>query len=229
MSGEEDRVRIKICGITNLADARCAAESGADFLGFVFYRRSPRYLRPDAAARIVQNIRKEQGDGAPRFVGVFVDEPAAAVQAVLDQAGLDLAQLHGSEPPVELQRLAPRAYKAIRPRSAAEALVALQTYGLLLPADADLPQLLVDAYDARLYGGTGVRADWQVARSLAQDCRLLLAGGLSPETVGAAIEAVQPWGVDVSSGVERAPGLKDHERVRAFVRAVEAAGVSRRL
>jgi phosphoribosylanthranilate isomerase len=223
MSDEPGRVRIKICGITNLADARCAAEGGADFLGFIFYQKSPRYVAPERAASIVHAIRNEWGATAPRFVGVFVDEPAAAVRAVLDQAGLDLAQLHGSEPPDEVQRLAPRAYKAIRPRSAAEAGEALVVYRLTLADHADLPQLLVDAYDSARYGGTGRQADWAVARLFAGQRRLLLAGGLSPETVGAAIEAVRPWGVDVSSGVERAPGLKDHERVRDFVRAVHSA------
>jgi phosphoribosylanthranilate isomerase len=223
MKGHSGPVRIKICGITNLEDARCAAGAGADFLGFVFYNKSPRFVAPEQVAAITRAIRSEWGAATLRFVGVFVDEPVAAVQAVLDAAGLDLAQLHGDEPPGEVQRLAPRAFKAIRPRSPDEAEATLDVYREVLPADAGLPQLLVDAYDPRQYGGTGTRADWAVARLLAGHCRLLLAGGLAPETVGAAIEAVRPWGVDVSSGVERAPGLKDHARVHAFTHAVRLA------
>ena len=222
--------RIKICGLTNLDDARCAAAAGADFLGFILYPKSPRYVTPEQIAAIVEAIRAEFGPRAPgwrpqapRCVGVFVNEPPEQVQACLDAAGLDLAQLHGDEPPVEVQRLHPRAFKAVRPPSQEATEASLVTYGGAFPDDESMPQLLLDAYHPERYGGTGLQVDLVMAQPAARQCRLLLAGGLTPETVGAAIRQVQPWGVDVSSGVERAKGIKDQARVRAFVQAVRAA------
>jgi phosphoribosylanthranilate isomerase len=215
--------RIKICGITNMDDARCVAEAGADFLGFVFYPQSPRAVTLMQAATMMRTIRREFGACAPRCVGVFVDEPVECVWTVLDYIDLDLVQLHGSEPPNEVWMLHPRAFKAIRPRAHDEAQAAMFAYGDVAPDDAALPQLLVDAYHPQKPGGTGILADMDTARSLAAHLRLMLAGGLTPETVGPAIEYVRPWGVDVSSGLEVAKGIKDHERVRAFIAAVRAA------
>ena len=214
------RTQIKICGITNLNDARCAAEAGADLLGFILFPESPRYVLPAQVAVITQAIRSELGARTPRMVGVFVNDPADSVEALLEAAHLDLAQLHGAEPPGEVQQLHPRAFKAIRPQTPSEAEVAMVAYGDTFLGDEDLPQLLLDAYHPKRFGGTGLQADLSIARSLANGCRLLLAGGLTPETVGDAIRAVRPWGVDVSSGVEQAKGVKDHARVRAFVQAV---------
>jgi phosphoribosylanthranilate isomerase len=215
-----NRTQVKICGITNLDDARCAADAGADFLGFVLYPNSPRFVAPERVAVITQAIRAEFGPSSPRCVGVFVDEPVRRVQACLDAAHLDLAQLHGSERPDEVGRLHPRAFKAIRPQIHDDAGAAVATYRDVFPDSQALPQLLLDAYHPGQFGGTGLKADWTVARSVAHQCRLLLAGGLTPETVGAAIEAVRPWGVDVSSGVERERGIKDHVRIRAFIHAI---------
>ncbi len=152
-----------------------------------------------------------------------MDEPVEHVMAVLDNAGLDLAQLHGNEPPAEVRTLHPRAFKAIRPQARAEATAAVDAYCDVAPADTALPQLLMDAYHPHQPGGTGIPADLALACSLAPRLRLMLAGGLTPETVGPAIERVRPWGVDVSSGVEQTQGVKDHARVRAFVKAVRAA------
>jgi phosphoribosylanthranilate isomerase len=221
--------RIKICGITNVDDARCAAEAGADFLGFVFYPKSPRFVTLAQATRIIRTIRHEFGARAPRCVGVFVDEPVEHVRAALDHIDLDLAQLHGDETPADVWLLHPRAFKAVRPRAYDEAQVAIHAYCDVAPDDDALPQLLMDAYHPQQPGGTGIPADLALARSLATHLRLMLAGGLTPETVGAAIEQVRPWGVDVSSGVEAssgrgaAKGIKDHARVRAFISAVRAA------
>jgi phosphoribosylanthranilate isomerase len=212
--------RIKICGITSLDAARCAAEAGADFLGFIFYAKSPRFVKPEQVAVITRAIQREFGAGAPRTVGVFVNESVSRVLAILDTAHLDLAQLHGGEGPEEMRRLHPRAFKAIRPQTLIDAKAAVEAYSALSPEDAASPQLLLDAYHPVEPGGTGLQADWSVAQPVAHQCRLLLAGGLTPETVGPAIEAVQPWGVDVSSGVERAKGIKDHARIRAFIQAV---------
>ena len=215
--------RIKICGITNVDDARCAAEAGADFLGFVFYTKSLRCVTSKQTATITQTIRREFGADTPRCVRVFVDEPVERIMTVLDNAGLDLAQLHGNEPPAEVRLLHPRAFKAIRPQARAEAAAAVDAYCDVAPTDTTLPQLLMDAYHPHQPGGTGIPADLALACSLAPRLRLMLAGGLTPETVGPAIEQVRPWGVDVSSGVEQTPGVKDHARVWAFVQAVRAA------
>jgi phosphoribosylanthranilate isomerase len=219
---DSQATRIKICGLTNLDDALCAAHAGADFLGFILYPKSPRFVSPEQVAAITRAIRREMGGDSPRFVGVFVNESSQFVQAVVDTTSLDLAQLHGDEAPAEVRSLAPRAFKAIRPRSQADAEAALAVYGASALDDPGLPGLLADAYHPQHLGGTGTAADWAAARFLAQHVRLLLAGGLTPETVGPAIERVRPWGVDVSSGVERAKGVKDHLRVRAFVGAVRA-------
>ena len=213
----------KICGITTVDDACTAVEAGADMLGFIFYNKSPRYVTPETAAFIAGALRGAYGIRAPRFVGVFVDEPAARIRAMLDTIGLDLAQLHGSEPPARVRQLCPRAFKAIRPRTQEQAQVALNTYHDTMPDDARLPQLLVDAYHPQQLGGTGHTTDLDLARWLAGRVRLLLAGGLTPDNVGAAIGQIQPWGVDVSSGVELCPGTKDPVRVRAFIQAVRAA------
>jgi phosphoribosylanthranilate isomerase len=214
---------VKVCGITAVDDACVAAEAGADMLGFIFYDQSPRYIAREAAALIVGAVRGIYGARSPRFVGVFVDEAQACVEATLEAVGLDLAQLHGSEPPAMIAGLAPRAFKAIRPRRRAQAQAALDAYRATAPDGAHVPQLLVDAYHPQQKGGTGRQADAGLAGWLAGRVRLLLAGGLTPDNVGAAVRSIRPWGVDVSSGVERRPGAKDPARVRAFVQAVRSA------
>jgi len=193
-------------------------------LGFIFCSPSPRYVAPDVAGRIVRALRAAYGARAPRCVGVFVNEPVARVRAVLDEANLDLAQLHGDEPLEALQALAPRAYKAIRPATAAEALDQAARY-VTAEAAPDEPELLVDAYHPAKYGGTGLPVDLAVAHAAldVEGRRVVLAGGLAPETVGQVVAALRPWGVDVSSGVEREKGRKDHARVRAFIAAVRQA------
>lgn len=213
-------IHIKVCGITNVDDARCAVDAGADFLGFIFYPKSPRFVTVEQAATVAQAIRDEFGRCSPRFVGVFVNEPVERVRAVLEGASLELAQLCGSESPAEVNALAPHAFKAIRPEVSADVEAAVVAYsGVFLDDDA-LPQVLLDSYHPDRFGGTGIAADLSLAQMLSSRYRLLLAGGLTPEKVGPAIERARPWGVDVSSGVEWAKGLKDHARIRAFVAAV---------
>jgi phosphoribosylanthranilate isomerase len=214
---------IKICGITNVDDAYCAVEAGADLLGFIFYDQSPRYVTAQEAATINSAVRSVFRARAPRAVGVFVNEPIDRVQNVLQVAQLDLAQLHGDESPDDIRTLSPRAFKAIRPQSLEQAAIACVAYHDTVPEDDQLPQLLVDAYHPQQHGGTGLQADLGMAQYLARRVRLLLAGGLTPETVGSLVQQIQPWGVDVSSGVEQAKGIKDHARVRAFVNAVRGA------
>ena len=228
---------VKICGITNLADARVSVEAGADLLGFIFYPKSPRYVAPDTVAKVVREIRDwrlEISRGAidlqsplsnlqsstPKFVGVFVNESPAHISEILTFAQLDYAQLHGNETPVMLTQLAGRAYKALRPANAEEAVVGAEQFARLGPADG--PRVMIDAYDPNLYGGTGKTADWDVVSALARRYPgILLAGSLTAENVASAMQRVQPWGVDVSSGVEAAPGRKDHAKVRAFVQAAK--------
>ena len=216
---------VKICGITNLEDALFAIDAGADFLGFICYPPSPRYLTPDRIAEILGNIHYPI-----TTVGVFVNESLESVRQVLADTGLDLAQIHGDESPKYVEQLDRRAFKALRPTSLAEAEVAVQRFVPQAPqvplaplSPVSGPDLLIDAYHPDAYGGTGQRADWQIAAALAPTCRLLLAGGLNPTNVAEAVAQVQPWGVDVSSGVEREPGRKDHDAVRAFVANAKSA------
>ncbi len=225
--------KVKVCGLTNIDDARVAAEAGADLLGFIFYRPSPRYVTPEAVREIVSSVKelgvrsqelgKNHSSLVTRhpllFIGVFVNEPLESVQRTLDFCGLDAAQLHGDEPPEMVAALAGRAYKALRPpsRGAGEAMVA--AYLPCAPAPA-LPCLLLDAYHPTLYGGTGRVTDWSLAAAVAARHDILLAGSLTPENVAEAVRTVRPWGVDVSSGVEAEKGRKDWGKVRAFVEAV---------
>ncbi|MCS7056745.1 MAG: phosphoribosylanthranilate isomerase [Thermoflexales bacterium] len=210
---------VKICGITNPDDARCAVDAGADLLGFIFYPKSPRAVTPAAAREIVAVVRRSAHPRASRVrcVGVFVNESPADMLRVLDDAGLDYAQLSGDESPADLAALAGRAYKAVR--SWHDAWEAFIGPGL----NQDLPALLLDANHATLYGGSGQRADESLAAYLARRCRLLLAGGLTPDNVAEVVRTIRPWGVDVASGVEASPGKKDPAKVRAFVSAAKAA------
>jgi phosphoribosylanthranilate isomerase len=206
------RVQIKVCGLTNPDEAGPVAEAGVDALGLVFWPRSPRAVDLARARQVVAAL--------PPFVlrvGVFVDASLDELRRAVDEVGLDLLQLHGQEPPAFFERLPRRAIKA-----------------LAAGADFDLEQacayaphtsaLLLDAQSTLAPGGTGARCDWDVARRVrARVPRLVLAGGLTPDNVQAAIAAVQPDAVDVSSGVESAPGRKDPARVRAFVANVRRA------
>ena len=209
-------VKVKICGLTSLADAQVATEAGADFLGFILYAKSPRYVTPDAIGEILAGLALGARPTRPQTVGVFVNTPADEVAAILAQTGLDLAQLHGDEAAAAVASFQGRAYKALRPKDAAVALDLAATYAPLPAISA--PQLMLDAYTPDAYGGTGQRTDWTLAAALVKATpRLMLAGGLTPDNVADAIQAVRPWAVDVASGVEAAPGRKDHDAVRAFV------------
>ncbi|NDY42520.1 phosphoribosylanthranilate isomerase [Dissulfurirhabdus thermomarina] len=204
--------RVKVCGLTDAAEAVAVAAAGADAVGLVF-AESPRRVSMETARGIVAAL--------PPFVqsvGVFVDEDPARVAEVAAACGLDLLQFHGEEPPAYCARFAPRAVKARRVRSADD-------IEALRPYEAAVRAFLLDAWAPDAHGGTGRTFDWALAvravRELARP--VILAGGLDPENVGRAVARVRPWAVDVSSGVERAPGRKDPARVAAFVRAVAAA------
>ncbi len=216
-------VKVKICGITNLEDARVAVGAEADLLGFILFSKSPRYAPPERVKEIINALKSTRNEFLT--VGVFVNETPQRVAEVLDFCGLALAQLHGEEPPRALHQppLRERAYKALRPRSRAEVHEMAQQYAVSgrMCGDRRFPALLIDAYHPQLRGGTGETGDWELAGALAAHYPLLLAGGLTLDNVAAAIDAVRPWGVDVASGVEAAPGRKNHDAVRAFLAAVK--------
>lgn len=215
-------MRVKICGLTRLDDARAALDAGADLLGFNFYPPSPRCVAPESAASIIARLRTEFAGRAFLAVGVFVNETPERVRATLAQCGLDRAQLHGDETPETVRAAGPAAFKALRPASLAEAETWINAQAA--PDDSRVePAYLIDASHPSLYGGTGQTGDWALARALAARFPILLAGGLSADNVSAAVLAVRPWGVDTASGVERAPGLKDAAKMRAFIAAARAA------
>jgi phosphoribosylanthranilate isomerase len=200
--------KIKICGIKTVEDALAAMHAGADLIGFNFYPKSPRYIDVGQCRDIMAVMRKY---GQIMYVGVFVNASAEEVRATLETAALTLAQLHGDESSQTMQSLDGKAFKAFRG-------VPQSVNGF---ARNHAPALLVDASVKGVYGGTGETADWSAAAALAQQYPLLLAGGLTPENVAEAVQRVRPWGVDVASGVESAPGKKDTAKMKAFVQAVK--------
>ncbi len=200
---------VKICGITREEDALAAVELGASAVGFIFWDRSRRFIDPHRARRIVGEL--------PPFVipvGVFVNQPASEVNAAANVARVMAVQLHGDERPDDLRVVRRPALKAIAvgPGFAAEAVDDWPARTLIL----------LDVHDPVGRGGSGRTIDWQEAAQVARRRRVVLAGGLTPENVGAALTAVRPFGIDVSSGVESRPGIKDHERLRALFEAVHA-------
>jgi phosphoribosylanthranilate isomerase len=217
---------IKICGITTLEDALASARAGADMLGFNFFKRSPRYIEPDAAARLCNDLRDELGDATPILVGVFVNEVVGRISMTLEKVGLRYAQLSGDESVDMLKELRGIGFKAIRPRNKVEALDDAAYFLPSASADAHVPSLLLDANLPGQYGGTGQQASEEVALAVKESVpRLMLAGGLNPVNVGAIVRAVQPWGVDVASGVEGdTPGRKDAHLVKTFIQAARGAG-----
>jgi phosphoribosylanthranilate isomerase len=208
-------VLIKICGITNLADAEAAVEAGAGALGFNFYQRSPRYIAPIAARQIIARL-----PSSVLMVGVFVDEPEPARVALMaDEANVAAVQLHGSESPAYCAALAGRTVIKVLRVDAEFTPEAATHY--------DTHAIMLDAFSPQAHGGTGLVFDWALARRTRElVSRLFLAGGLTAENVGAAIEFVRPFAVDVCSGVEAAPGRKDLSRLRAFIAAVQATKVA---
>lgn len=206
------RLFVKICGVTTPEDAVAAAEAGADCVGMVFWPGSPRVVTIEVARAVAAAL--------PPFVtrvGVFRDANRDEMARVADAVGLDLLQLHGDEPPEALDALPRRALKAVRVGEGFAPDAALRYEGRAAG-------LLLDTHTAEAPGGTGRSFDWSLARTVRKHARfLLLAGGLCPENVRAAIRAVGPDGVDASSRLEKAPGRKDHRRIRAFVEAVRAA------
>ena len=197
-------VKVKICGITSLDDALTAVEAGADALGFVFYSASPRHVFPAQAAEIICRL--------PPFVqtvGLFVNEDQATVNSTADQCGLDVVQLHGEETPEYCTSIRRRIIKAFRVKD-------FTTLDSLLPYK--VAGYLLDAWSPAAHGGTGKTFNWEIAAEAAKrGHRIILAGGLTPENIAESIRQVHPYGVDVSSGVESAPGCKDPFKIRLFI------------
>ena len=200
--------KIKICGIKTLSDALAAIESGSDYLGFNFYPKSVRFIEKRTCSKITSVLRQEYPQ--IKLVGVFVNSSVEEMKDILDTCSLDLAQLHGDETSEMLNKLDGKAFKAFRGMPE-------NINGF---ARQDAPAFLLDASVKGVYGGSGVTAAWGGAAELAKKYPLLLAGGLTAENVAEAVRRVKPWGVDVASGVESAPGEKDASKMKAFVQAV---------
>jgi phosphoribosylanthranilate isomerase len=199
---------IKVCGITRRADAVQAIEHGATALGFVFWPRSPRYIAPERAAEIIASL-----ETGVSLVGVFVDEPLDSARAIVAASGVGVVQLHGDEAPAYAAALG---HPVLRSVTLEDAAGVTATW----PAET---RFLLDAADRARRGGTGRTVDWVRAAGLARQRQVILAGGLTPENVADAIERVDPYGVDVSSGVEAAAGIKDAAKVSKFLENARAA------
>jgi phosphoribosylanthranilate isomerase len=197
-------VKVKICGITSLKDALAAIEAGADALGFVFSPLSPRHILPEQAADIIRRL--------PPFVqtvGLFVNEELSIVNTTADHCGIDVIQLHGEETPGFCESVRRRVIKAFRVKDVT-ALDSLARY--------PVSGYLLDAWSPAVHGGSGQTFNWEIAtEAVARGQRIILAGGLTPDNVAEAIRQVRPYGVDVSSGVESAPGLKDPSKISRFL------------
>jgi phosphoribosylanthranilate isomerase len=203
-------MRIKICGITSVEDARLCVEAGADALGFIFVERTPRYVAPDAAARIIA--------GLPPFVtpvGVFWDHAAGHIKAVAEQCGLGALQFHGDETPEDLQEYRLPVIKTLKVAAAAD---------LARMVGYRVSAFLLDSPSRWSEGEARPPIPWDVAAEAARRHPVLLSAGLTPENVAGAVRRVRPYGVDVNSGVEARPGRKDPARVRRFVAEARAAG-----
>jgi len=218
-------VRVKVCGLTDLPTALACATAGADWIGLNFHPPSPRSISPELASEIASAL-----PGSAEAVGLFVDRPPAEVAEVADRVGLGLVQLHGDETPEYVAELLqafpdpPRVIRAFRlsDPSSIDRMVAYldRAEALGCPIHA----ILVDAHIAGLVGGTGRTIPFEVLDHLPAHPRLILAGGLTPENVASRVARVRPWMVDVASGVESAPGVKDPGRVSAFVNATRQVG-----
>ena len=202
----QPRIKIKVCGTTNLKDALFAVDSGADAIGFIFYKKSPRYILQKDAKDIVAKL--------PPFVetvGVFVNETSDRVNRIAEQCKLTAIQLHGDESPAFCRRIKRRVIKAFRVKD---------TNSFKGMADYDVSGFLLDSYNDESKGGTGKTFDWNLALRAKKQGPIILAGGLNPYNVYTAIHRVKPYGVDVCSGVEKSPGIKDSVKIDEFIKSV---------
>jgi phosphoribosylanthranilate isomerase len=203
--------KIKICGLTRTEDALLCANLGADFLGFIFVPSTPRFVEPEQAAEIIREVglREER----PKMVGVFRDASVEYVREIAELAGLDYVQLHGTENEEDIGALGLPAVKSFR-------------VGDTLPDTTSVPSaewLLFDTYDERRSGGTGRRFDWSLLAMYPRTKPFFLAGGLTPDNAAAAISLSRPDAIDLASGVEAEPGIKDHDKLRSLFERVRRA------
>jgi len=198
------RIKVKICGITNLDDAIAAVDLGADALGFVFFGKSPRFISHTKAEAIIKKL--------PSFittVGVFVNEKTENIEKIVRLTRIDVVQLHGDEPP-EMCNVSRRVIKAIRVKS-------IESLAPLINYKDKVSAFLLDTFTPDILGGTGQIFNWDIAVDAKQFGRIILAGGLTPDNITEAVRRVRPYGVDVSSGVELEKGKKDHKKMELFI------------
>ena len=208
MTDRDTQVKVKICGMTNLKDVKVAVDGGVDAVGFIFYKKSPRSVTMQAVRKIVLEL--------PPFVdsvGVFVNETAEQINKIADRCNLDRVQLHGNESPTFCKKIRRRVIKAIRVKD-------IQSLKKL--SDYPVSSFLLDTFSEDQYGGTGKVFDWNLAFPAKKYGPIILAGGLTPNNVRQAIQRIRPYGVDVCSGVESQPGIKDHKKMQAFLKNVKA-------
>ena len=208
MVASEKQVKVKVCGMTSLKDALVAVEVGADAVGFIFYKKSPRSVTMKTVREIVLEL--------PPFVdtvGVFVDETAEQINKIADYCNLDIIQLHGDESPTFCKKIRRKVIKAFRIKDmqSVKKISSFQVSGFLL-----------DTFSENLHGGTGKVFDWNLALPAKKFGPVIMAGGLTPNNVQQAVRQIRPYGVDVCSGVESEPGIKDHKKVRAFLNNAKA-------
>jgi len=208
MVANEKQVKVKVCGMTSLKDALVAVEGGADAVGFIFYKKSPRSVTMKTVREIVLEL--------PPFVdtvGVFVDETAEQVNKIADYCNLDIIQLHGDESPTYCKKIRRKVIKAFRIKD-------MQSVKKI--SNFQVSGFLLDTFSEKLHGGTGKVFDWNLALPAKKFGPVIMAGGLTPNNVQQAVRQIRPYGVDVCSGVESEPGIKDHKKVRAFLKNANA-------
>ena len=208
MVASEKQVKVKVCGMTSLKDALVAVEGGADAVGFIFYKKSPRSVTMKTVREIVLEL--------PPFVdtvGVFVDETAEQINKIADYCNLDIIQLHGDESPTFCKKIRRKVIKAFRIKD-------MQSVKKI--SNFQVSGFLLDTFSEKLHGGTGKVFDWNLALPAKKFGPVIMAGGLTPNNVQQAVRQIRPYGVDVCSGVESEPGIKDHKKVRAFLKNANA-------
>ena len=208
MKDRDTQVKVKICGMTNLKDVKVAVDGGVDAVGFIFYKKSPRSVTMLAVRKIDLELHTFVDS-----VGVFVNETAEQINKIADHCKLDRVQLHGDESPAFCKKIRRRVIKAIRVKD-------IQSLKKL--SDYPVSSFLLDTFSEDQYGGTGKVFDWNLAYPAKKYGPIILAGGLTPINVHQAIQRIQPYGVDVCSGVESQPGIKDHKKMKAFLKNVKA-------
>ena len=206
------QIKVKICGMTQLKDALFAVEQGVDAVGFIFYKKSPRAVTMKTVREIITKLPP-----LVDTVGVFVNESAERVNKIADYCGLDLVQLHGEESPAFCRKIHRRVIKAFRVKDL-QSIKQLEKFSV--------SGFLLDTFSDDLHGGTGKTFDWNLALPAKKMGPVILAGGLTPRNILQAVRQVRPYGVDVCSGVEKSPGIKDLEKVRAFLKNIRSGSKS---